>query len=98
MTPASDPHPLPSPRGNESHTQGRSSGSWVRDAGENERHACGCRRIGRPTNSQDPHHSPDLPVQMSGQWRRRSYFPLTAAGPRGILTLFPSPGCWMKTL
>jgi hypothetical protein len=48
MTPVSDPQPLPSPRGNESHIQGRSSGSWVRDAQKNERHVCGYRRIGKP--------------------------------------------------
>ena len=34
---------------------------------------------------------PCLPIRRTGQWRRRVSSPLTAAGPRGIYTLFPYP-------
>jgi hypothetical protein len=36
-------------------------------------------------------YSPCLPIRRTGQWRRRVSSPLTAAGPRGISTLFPYP-------
>ena len=36
-------------------------------------------------------YSPCLPIRRTGQWRRRVSSPLTAAGPRGICTLFPCP-------
>ena len=36
-------------------------------------------------------YSPCLPIRRIGQWRWRVSSPLTAAGPRGICTLFPYP-------
>ncbi|GKS58781.1 hypothetical protein YTPLAS18_23080 [Nitrospira sp.] len=35
-------------------------------------------------------YAPLLPA-LNEQWLQRSSFPVTAAGPRGILTLFPYP-------
>ena len=36
-------------------------------------------------------YSPCLPIRQTGQWRGRVSSPFTAAGPRGICTLFPYP-------
>jgi hypothetical protein len=40
-------------------------------------------------------YSPCLPIRRGGQWHSRVSSPLTAAGPRGIYTLFPYPGVTM---
>src|SRR5262249_17530940 len=40
-------------------------------------------------------YSPCLPIHRIGQWRWRVSSPFTAAGPRGIHTLFPYPEIMM---
>jgi hypothetical protein len=40
-------------------------------------------------------YSPCLPIHRIGQWRWRVSSPFTAAGPRGIRTLFPYPEIMM---